>query len=376
MKSFNHTISPTLSSNTLLEATIQNLRFPLIVCVVYIHSTVYGVSDDFVLYNSIYYLFSGLITQIAVPLFFFISGYLFFYKLDGRFSSAIYLRKINNRIKTLLIPYVFWNVAVTLLFLFMQSFFPQLITGNNRTHKLVSDYNMLDWIYSFWDTNLINGTTSGQSFPACFQLWFIRDLLVIVLLSPLFYYLIKKIGFIFVISLGIGWILDLWPPITGFNGFAIFFFSLGAYISIHQKDFIQLLNPYLKPALLTYTIGGLFSLYYVDVRSYFYKPLIVIGLIWVIIAVALYLSRKQAKTIPNQLTNASFFIYAFHAIPVLYLNKMLCKIVEPMSDVKALLIYLFGPLIIITSSILIYLFLHKVSPSFTSLITGGRSSKR
>lgn len=70
--------------------TISYLRFPLIVLVVMIHSKFDGVvvngvglmhDGGFPCYSTISTLVSNIIASIAVPLFYFISGFLFFSKL-------------------------------------------------------------------------------------------------------------------------------------------------------------------------------------------------------------------------------------------------------------------------------------------------------
>ena len=69
--------------------TISYLRFPLIVLVVMIHSKFDGVvvngvglmhDGGFPCYSTISTLVSNIIASIAVPLFYFISGFLFFFK--------------------------------------------------------------------------------------------------------------------------------------------------------------------------------------------------------------------------------------------------------------------------------------------------------
>ena len=101
-----------------ISQTISFLRFPLIVAVVYIHFNISrkGISLHGINYgtdNPDWYLFtinlvSSVIASIAVPLFFFISGYLFF--LQKEFNRQEYLRKLQKRVKTLLVPYLLWNL--------------------------------------------------------------------------------------------------------------------------------------------------------------------------------------------------------------------------------------------------------------------------
>ena len=160
--------------------TISYLRFPLIVLVVMIHSKFDGVvvngvglmhDGGFPCYSTISTLVSNIIASIAVPLFYFISGFLFFFK-TAFFSFDVYCSKIKKRAKTILIPYLCWNLFVILLLLAAESVFPGLLSGKN---KLVVDYTFTDWLWSFYDTSHINPTVEG-AFPICYQFWFLRDL--------------------------------------------------------------------------------------------------------------------------------------------------------------------------------------------------------
>lgn len=54
------------------------------------------------------------VTHIAVPTFFLISGFLFFVNFQ-EWSWEGYKKKMSSRVKTLLIPYVFWNIVPFLL---------------------------------------------------------------------------------------------------------------------------------------------------------------------------------------------------------------------------------------------------------------------
>ena len=55
------------------------------------------------------------ITEIAVPVFFFFSGFLFF----QCFKIEDYGKKVKNRFFSLVVPYVFWNVVSTLYFVIL-----------------------------------------------------------------------------------------------------------------------------------------------------------------------------------------------------------------------------------------------------------------
>lgn len=94
-----------MTNEELQSQTISFLRFPLIVGVVMIHSyfsevVINGVdlvkNGFFPIYSTVSFLFSQIVSRVAVPLFFFISGFLFFFKINS-FTSHVYLQKLKKK---------------------------------------------------------------------------------------------------------------------------------------------------------------------------------------------------------------------------------------------------------------------------------------
>lgn len=165
---------------------ISLLRFPLAVLVVYLHSRpeVIGAGADLesmpILLN-LTSLISGNITRIAVPAFFFISGYLFFLNME-RWEWCRYFDKLKRRFHTLVVPFIVWNLLILGIYFCIQTFVPSLI---HNEHELIRNYELTDYLGAF-----------GFNFlekPICYQLWFIRDLIVLVLLTPVLYVIIANL---------------------------------------------------------------------------------------------------------------------------------------------------------------------------------------
>lgn len=168
----------------ILSKTIQFVRFPLIVGVVMIHSGLENCINtaDYPIFSTIQFLISRVIARVAVPLFFFISGFLFFYKVDT-FTLHTYFSKLKKRFRSLLIPYIFWNLIILLGLWSLQTLFPSLF---NR-EQLIREYGICDWLRCFW-----NGPV--ENVPINTALWFVRDLMVMCCLSPIIWILVKKRG--------------------------------------------------------------------------------------------------------------------------------------------------------------------------------------
>ena len=73
-------------------------------------------------YNIVQVLFSQGICRVAVPMFYFISGYLFYNELK-EWNWEVYGRKLKSRVSTILIPYCIWNIIGWFLLCLNHSFF-------------------------------------------------------------------------------------------------------------------------------------------------------------------------------------------------------------------------------------------------------------
>lgn len=361
------------TNDTIISRTILFLRFPLIIAVIFIHTQlneaiINGITltngYKFPIYNLFFHIITNEITQIAVPLFFFISGFLFFYK-TSIFNKNEYVKKLKKRFKSLLVPYIFWNLTVLFLVFLSQKFFSSMLSGNN---KLIIDYTYTDWLNIFW--NHKEGT------PICYQFWFIRDLLIVVIFTPLIYYFIKYIKIYGIILLGILWTFNIWFDVVSFSITSFFFFSFGAWFSINKRYFTIYLSHFRW--ILTIAYVGLLVLntllwYYKITEFYYIKNIsIIIGMIVIILWVALGL--KNNKIQPNEfLAASSFFVYAYHGMPIVLLIKIYMKFTVPyISEWTMIIGYFLIPFIIAYIGVGIYAILHKYFPSFTALITGGR----
>lgn len=358
-----------LEKTILQSKTIDFLRFPLIVGVVLIHSQlgelkvgdlIYSEGLFLPIYTYVSKLFSHILAAVAVPLFFIISGFLFFYKSE--FSLPIYMIKLKKRINTLLIPYIFWNLVVILLFYLAQSIFPTLMSGGN---KLVVDYTLMDCITAFWCLN--------DGMPICFQLWFLRDLLVLVLLTPIIFILIKRIRFSLIFILLVLWLFDFSINIPGLSIYSLLFFVIGASFSIMKYNLVKFVGSCFPYSLIGYCFIVLVELNLYDWAwiNNLHKMGIILGCISFFYIVAYMINIKNGES-DDCLKDSSFFIYAYHGMFLTFIMKVMMSLLHPTKDMVFLLVYFLSPLITITMGLLLYSLLKKYLPKFTSIITGGR----
>lgn len=309
-------------------------------------------------------LFSQGFSRIAVPLFFLISGYLFFFNIKEG-SLIEFLLKYKSRVKSLVIPYLFWTVYSCLLYLFLQSI-PFISVF--FTKGLVINYSLSDWFRAIFISPSI-----------AFQFWFIQDLIVLVLITPLLYRLIKYFNYSLLLFFIIAWFLGL--SFYFFASQSILFFAIGAFFCIKKVDLFSLKYKKFDFLFLFFWIFCVFltkTIIYYQIKSslvtieYIHK----IGILFGIISIWLLYDRVVRNRNISQykffnLFSYSFFLFAFHEPFGTLLEYGLYYILGE-NQLTSFIIYVISPIITIITSILIAQLIKKRTTKFYYIITGGR----
>ena len=359
-----------INSETSLRLNL--LRFPLVVGIVFIHSYAsnvgfnnggisLGLNNDSIISLFIRNLISQEIARVSVPTFFLISGYLFF--IGFNWSIVNFLNKINSRFNTLLIPFLFWNIATLLVIALGQSisFTQPYFSGKN---PFISNFNFLDYMRYIFGVG-VN--------PIAYPLWFIRDLMLLCLLSPVILFFNKYIYSIWNGLLLYFWFLSQWP-IYSPSIDALLFFSLGCFKAINNKNlfsFDKFGKLFVSAYLLTVVTGALFYGQFV----YLQKIGILIGIITVLYSTK-FLANLKIKSVLLRLSNASFFIFAAHEPLLSFARKIAYKGLDPKSDLLVLTLYFVIPITVIIFLVWVYQLLKLSVPTFLHLITGRRSTEQ
>lgn len=169
-------------------------------------------------------LFQNIITSSAfrfcLPLFFIISGYLFFFK---PFNYPVQIRK---RLRTILGPYLLWSL-----------FGASLIYTSLLLPGISEKFNQ-SWHFTIED--FVRHITID---PIQYQFWFLRDLMILALLSPIIYFLGKKTPNFVILVLALSWVYLGDSYIYFVRIDSILFFSSGAFIALnHSKTNLFLLK--------------------------------------------------------------------------------------------------------------------------------------
>lgn len=316
------------------------------------------------IYHTIDYVFVKNICQTAVPIFFIFAGFLFFIGVE-RFDFSTYKLKIKRRVTSLLVPYIIWNTLILIMYVLVQHFMPSMVTGRNKS---ISDYTVQDYVYSFWSMGLINN--GGINGPIDSPLWFVRDLMVISLLSPVIFILCRYFKILYPIACITALILGLITGIQGLSTTAICYFSIGAFFGIFKIDFSKFFLNLLPLAIPIYLITLVYLAITRPIQSSLMNLNIMVGIIMLIGITRFFVEIKGVHDIPF-LTESIFFIYASHS----EILKVAIRITSKMgiqNDIFYCIAYFACPCITLIMLLGIYWLLKKHAPNLTTILSGGR----
>lgn len=342
-----------------LSKAITWLRFPLIFLIIMLHCySVVRLEGNHETYFKVLYPFSLWLGETGVPGFFFISGFLFF------LSKKTYSQKLVTRLHTLLIPYLIWNFL--LLALYVAAFiigYPQDINGRN-----ISDFTIIDYLRLFWDRGSYD---NGNFVPLLCPLWYIRNLLIMSLLSPIIYYIIRYRREVFLIVVTAWWLMSYH---NAFIPQTILFFSLGAYFSILGFNPLKIAH---NKKIVIWVLFAIFA--FGDIISHVIVATPVnlqihrLSLILNIPALLLLADWcTRQGYISSLLPNAAFMVFCVHYPIVVLIRKVSISIFVNASDSIHILLYFVCVIISTVLSIGFYLMLNRFFPKVKNILSGNR----
>lgn len=359
-----------------LSQAIKLSRFPLAIIIIlkhyYANDIVSNVNGGG-FYNWLGQFSSDFFPAFAVPLFFFISGFLFFHNINIDYiginwqTFKIYKEKIKKRIKSLLIPYLAWNLMVLVGLVLVQYFTNGKI---QPLSKPLEEFNLLDVLRSMWAI-----TDKGN--PIDSPLWFIKDLMLLCLFSPVIMFFIKYTklyGLIYAFSvyLFLGEIIHMVPTYTG-----QFFFLFGCYASVLKINKTNLLE-YIyrldyRYAFFAFSVilivfltkeSGSVKYWYL---SRFYSLISVLA-VWPMIR---FWITTNISWFNDDLSNSSFFIFACHKPLMFVISSLLFSVFSPQNSFVLCALIILIPALIYVICLLMYIFIKKYMP-FLKFLNGYR----
>lgn len=353
----------TISSYT--SDKIRLLSLILIIFVLYIHSGFHADEiEGMVINDKVQEFISGMMGRCAVPLFYVISGYLFFLKVQEGMKS-IY-GKMRKRVGTLVVPYII-GCLFFIGFGVLMAVLPGVSKYMNSSVMPLFSRPMGEILRSiFYD--------AGNGSPCAFQLWFLRDLILIVATSPLWYLCLKHLKWGFVAVVFMLTYLDV--PHVPF--YSLFWFVLGGQftkVKIELGRGNGVVNVELL-ALCLFLVLSIVELFFPEIIDWrlLRIPVILLGIVgaWglydAVVGKNFSLSQHQWLATACHFT---FFIYLFHE-PTLNVVRKLIVVIIGKNDVGYLVSYLLSPWIFIIVSIPVAAFLKKHFVSIYKVCVGYR----
>lgn len=371
-----------IDRNDLRSQSLDLLRFPLAVIII-INHTIFiparilesqgtgSFADAMPVYSAIQNFVSSFLQGQSVPIYFFISGFVFF--LGADLTKKVYVRKLKNRVHTLLIPYILWNSLDILLRLVC--FLPFLAFLSPGTHSESLDFSFSAILQSYWDASKgIFGSTAQAGFPSNIPLWFVRNLMVVVLFAPVLHWLLKKTRYGIVLLLGIFWVLSVCLHGPDRYAVAFFFFTWGGYMSVNSKEMLAEFGRFSKASIIGYLVIGS-SLCLISNKDFpqlwtILKTLnILVGLFCAYNLAAWLLKNKICK-VSRFLASSSFFLYVAHELICGTILKILFHGLRPTSDAGICFICFLAVGLTVGSLLLSFYLLKRYIPGLLTVLTG------
>lgn len=337
--------------NKYLSDKLTILYTILIIMVVYIHSYYLEAQQ----YNVALFLqnFTGAkgVGRIANYLFFCISGYLFARNIKN--INDVWA-KIKKRWRTLLLPYLLWNLIFVLWYVILEN-----IPGVSRFN------NSSGIIEKYWEQPILESIYDLFIAPAAFQLWFLRDLLVMLVFTPILWWVARRQWMVALIMALCSTIVYPW----------LIYFWLGIIIAVQKWDIENYHRPKWAIAVgsiifvgyAVYLTLGNKSLLYIEI------PVNLLGLylLW-----SLYDIFARGKCPANRglwkyICGYSFFIYCFHE-PAFNIIKKLALTICGTSEPILIFFFFLNPWIMVVIAIAVAKLLQHIMPRTYSILTGGR----
>ena len=295
------------------------------------------------------------LSQIAVPGFFVISGYLFF----RNFTWKKLPQKWRRRIRSVLIPYIVWN------FLYYLGY----VIGSH-----------LPWIGNLMGKGVIpfqlfTAFDAIVHFRYNYVFWYLYQLILLIAIAPILY-LFLQFAFGRILLVILVWVMVIFHKnVPVINGDAMIYFATAGALALGLDSWVeerQEGNRILQVAIGAITVMGSVFVYHLSVS----RNSVPLLLLCRLLAVAGLWTGITGTSLPEakDFMKYNFLLYAIHFVFVRFINKIIPWIFPGISANPVFLmgLYLIMPALIWAIGVPIGKFLKKRTPLLWSLLNGGR----
>lgn len=290
------------------------------------------------------FFFQNELGRLAVPTLTMISGYLLYSsKLD-----LVPMKLYRKKIKTLLIPFLFFNVVY-----YLAQYGIEYYTGWAPLASLVEKTDLLNWNYLF--------SYSGP--PLNVALHFLRDLFVLVLLAPVFGYFMRHVPLLGLAIVVAVFMPDLDGHLVNRNTMPVLFYigGMAAVGGWNLKRF-----DYLAIPMSAVLVGVCIATIYFHVDDYVYIYLTAPFAVW---PASSLLVNTRVGNWAVKYSKYSFFLFLAHS-PLIRVTVLLRS--KYGADLAAGEYIVLSFIFIVALVPLVYNLAVQLTPKTFGLLTGGR----
>lgn len=291
------------------------------------------------------------IARVSIPCFLMLSGYLFY----RGFTWQDLIGKWKRRVKSLLVPYLIWNLLY---------YFGYLIAS--RIPFLMDIVNRKNLPFSI--AGLLRAALLYEVNPV---FWFMFQLLLLTVLAPVLYLLMEHA------VTGVCWLaLMIWGILSGvqlpwLNLDALLYYSAAAFAALHCRAFTEARWDRYRGVLGAelVVLGAICAAQYYlhgDIPSIVFCRCLTPAGLWLLADDRWMAARKPFM-------ECTFFVYAFHFLPVRLMNK-LAALAFPGNVVLAEALFLVMPAAGYAACWLTAKLLRRFAPDVWRILNGGRGA--
>ncbi|HAT13282.1 MAG TPA: hypothetical protein DCS91_06675 [Microcoleaceae bacterium UBA11344] len=349
-----------------ISGRIKLLRLPIIIGIVTIHSSIesVGYADKF-----FQTFIAGTWGGSCVAFLFIVSGFLFFRTFNLSLNS--YIEKLKSRFWTLLVPYLFWNLALLAMVLIVLNVpaTSSIIQGHYK--KYIGDYSFANFI------DCLTGYKSG--YPIAFHFWYVRDLITMVILSPVFLLVARKIPYLGLALFAAPWVLHLQLGFIEIQWLGPAFFYLGCLIAVQNFDLTWIDRR--KSLIIGFYLAMTFVLAIMETSEmetsqietfqHLFQCCTRVAGTMAIWGASDLVAGKLQKVCLN-LSGLAFFVYAAHEPTVTVFKAVFERLSKASNSITVIIYYLLIATIATLVTLAVGTILQRYAPKFFQLITGAR----
>lgn len=288
-----------------------------------------------------------------------ISGFLFYTGFD---APGAYRRKLRSRMKSLGLPYLLWNFVASPWFIAIILSVAGLFMTVGESPRLDSPLHIFFGYYP-------------DFFPSNAALWFIQQLLVMVVLSPLIWFLLRRAALYYLLAVFLTWTYVI--TFVGGGGIenflqALLGFSVGGWLSLRGKGLFNIPAKIGWLALAATAAVSAIAIIF-DFPEESIRCICCILAAVAIMGLTEYFSHTRLAYLFAWLGEAAIFFYFTHLLYRAEVSRFLIRTFNPSTDLEVAALIVFNFLLLIIYIMGTFLMLRNLAPRLLRFFLGGRS---